>query len=71
MGKRPDLRNRLPVNDRCQQLTYHRPPTPAEVRLGYGAEHYRDFDVEDACWPGTRILKKWFVAKDDGLRYYR
>lgn len=67
---KPEMRNRLPVRDDVETLTYHRPPTAAELRFGYGATHYRDFDVVEACHPGTRIPKRWFVA-DDGLRYYR
>lgn len=64
------METRLPVRDEVTTVTYHRPPTPGEVRFGEGATHYRDFDVEECCHPGTRILKRWFVA-DDGLRYYR
>jgi hypothetical protein len=63
-------RYRLPVRDDVTTLTYHRPPTESELRFGYGATHYRDFTVEECCWPGTRFLKSWFKA-DDGLRYYR
>lgn len=51
-------------------VTYHRNPTPGEVRFGYGATHYRDFPKEE-CVKRDGTLKKWFVAKDDGLRYYR
>lgn len=64
------MKHRLPVRDEVTTVTYHRSPTPGEVRFGEGATHYRDFDVEECCHPGTRILKRWFVA-DDGLRYYR
>lgn len=60
----------LPVRDDVTEVTYHRPPTPAELRFGEGATHYRDFPVEVCCHPGTRYLKRWFKA-DDGLRYYR
>jgi hypothetical protein len=62
--------NGLPVRDDVTECTYHRPPTPAEIKFGYGATHYRDFPVEEVCHKGTRIKKKWFVAEDDGLRYY-
>lgn len=61
---------RLPVRDDVTKLEYHRKPTRGEVRFGHGATHYRTFTVEEACFPGTRIARKWFVA-DDGLRYYR
>lgn len=60
----------LPVRPDVKTVQYHRNPTPSEVRFGHGAIHYRDFPVEECVKPdGT--LKKWFVAKDDGLRYYR
>lgn len=71
MPKTPDLSNRLPVRDDVVYVTYHRPPTEGEIRFGHGATHYRDFVVSEASWPGTRILKKWFVDPCDGLRYYR
>lgn len=61
----------LPVRPDVKEVTYHREPTAAEVKFGHGATHYRDFPVEECCHKGTRFLKKWFVARDDGLRYYR
>jgi len=61
----------LPVREDVVTVTYHRPPTQSEVNFGYGAIHYREFSIEECCKPGTRFLKRWFVAKDDGLRYYR
>lgn len=67
---RDSLRNRLPVRDDVTEADYHRPPTKAEMNFGHGATHYRTFPLEECCYPGTRILKAWFVA-DDGLRYYR
>ena len=58
-------------------VEYHRGPTESEIRLGYGATHYRDFAIETArvrgkatTW-GAPILKRWLIAPDDGLRYYR
>ena len=64
------MKNRLPVRTDVTQITYHRPPTPSEMRFGHGATHYRTFDVSEVVFHGTRIAKKWFIA-DDGLRYYR
>ena len=61
---------RLPVRPDVETVTYRRPPTASELRLGYGATHYREFDLAECCFPGTRILKQWFKASD-GLRYYR
>jgi hypothetical protein len=63
--------DRLPVRDDVTQCTYHRPPTLREVAFGYGEHHYRDFEIDLCCHKGTRILKRWFVAADDGLKYYR
>jgi len=60
----------LPVRDDVTECQYHRPPTKSEIRFGHGATHYRTFSVEECCHKGTRIKKRWFVAKDDGLRYY-
>jgi hypothetical protein len=68
---RPNLEHRLPIRDDVTETEYHRPPTPSEVKWGAGATHYRTFPVEEVCFPGTRIAKRWFVASDDGLRYYR
>lgn len=65
-----DLRYRFPVRDDVTEAEYHRKPTPYEIKFGEGATHYATFHVEQCCFPGTRILKKWFVA-DDGLRYYK
>ena len=62
---------RLPVREDVTTVTYHRRPTAGEVQFGYGATHYRDFPVEEACHEGARILRRWFVSPDDGLRYYR
>lgn len=61
----------FPVRDDVTRVTYHRQPTAGEIRFGEGAIHYADFDVEECCHKGTRVLKKWFVSKVDGLRYYR
>jgi hypothetical protein len=65
------LESALPVRDDVTEVEYRRPPTPSEVRFGYGATHYRTFPVEECVHPGTRVLKAWFIAADDGLRYYR
>lgn len=73
MDKRTKKRieGRLPARPDVLEVEYHRPPTAFEVRQGYGATHYRTFPIENCCYQGTRILKRWFTAADDGLRYYR
>lgn len=63
--------NRLPVRDDVTEITYHRNPTQSEIRFGHGATHYADFTIEECCFEGTRIPKKWFVSQYDGMRYYR
>ena len=51
------------------EIKAHRNPTPSEIKWGYGAIHYRTFDLLEWLKPdGT--LKRWIKA-DDGLRYYR
>ena len=62
--------HKLPVRDDVTECQYHRNPTPSEIRFGHGATHYRTFTIEECCFEGTRIKKQWFVAQDDGLRYY-
>jgi|WetSurMetagenome_2_1015567.scaffolds.fasta_scaffold1109195_1 hypothetical protein len=61
--------NGLPIHDNVKTITYHRKPTVSEIKFGYGAMHYRDFDIEELVKPDGNI-KKWIKAKDDGLRYY-
>ncbi len=63
-------KSNIPVRDDVTECEYHRPPTKAEIRFGEGATHYRTFTIEECCHKGTRIKKAWFVADDDGLRYY-
>jgi hypothetical protein len=61
----------LPVRPEVETVTMHREPTPREVKWGAGATHYRTFPVAEVCHKGTRILKRWHKAADDGLRYFR
>ena len=54
---------------KLESITGHRNPTPYEIRYGYGATHYRDF--EPSVWLSPfGYIKNWILA-DDGLRYYR
>ena len=52
-------------------VTGHRQSTRAEINCGYGAIHYKDFDI--ALWLRKRGigLKKWIKCPYDGIRYYR
>lgn len=61
----------LPCRPEVTEAEYHRLPTKSEVTFGHDVIHYRTFPLEECCHPGTRILKRWFKAEDDGLRYYR
>ena len=63
-------KNTLPVRSDVTEAEYHRQPTAGEIRFGHGAIHYRTFPIEE-CTNADRTLKTWFIAKDDGLRYYR
>lgn len=63
-------KSKLPVREDVTEVEYHRVPTRSEFKDGYGAIHYRTFPIEQ-CTHKDRTLKVWFVADDDGLRYYR
>lgn len=55
-------------------VEYHREPTKAEIKFGYGAIHYKDFPIKQVIKTndfGLIRLKKWFVCPNDKLRYYR
>ena len=60
----------LKVRDDVKEVTYHRKPTPAEIKFGHGAIHYRDFPVSE-CVKKDGTLKKRLKAKNDGLIYSR
>lgn len=53
-----------------QKITCHRLPSISEIKFGEGATHYRDFTMGEIGITKQGNIKKWFVAKDDGLRYY-
>ena len=53
-----------------QPIAVHRKPTIGEQCFGHGATHYKQFNLS-AIINNMGNLKKWFVAPDDGLRYYR
>ena len=50
-------------------IEYHRRPTPNEIRLGYGATHYKTFPLEMALTRNGQIKKR--IKDDDGLLYFR
>ena len=49
---------------------YHRKPTPAEIKFGHGATHYKSFD-ESICLKPDGTLKKRLKCPIDGLIYTR
>ena len=51
-------------------LTYHRKPTPSEIKFGYGATHYKDFDIS-FCHKADGTIKKRLKCPIDGLIYTR
>ena len=50
-----------------QIFSYHRKPTPSEIKQGYGATHWMDFLAAD-CVDKAGKVKKW-VKGPDALRY--
>jgi len=50
-------------------IAYHRQPTAAEIKFGYGATHYKDFPLSQ-CTKKDGNYKKWLICPVDGLRYY-
>lgn len=53
-----------------KSFTYHRNPTPYEIKFGYGATHYKDFD-ESICFKADGTIKKRLKCPIDGLIYTR
>ena len=50
-------------------LEYFRKPTKEDIKFGYGALHYRDFEF-DKCFDENGNQKLKVKASDDGLIYY-
>lgn len=51
-----------------QTLKYWRKPTEYEIKIGYGATHYRDFEF-DFCFDEKGNERVSFVLREDGMRY--
>jgi hypothetical protein len=62
-----------PYQCEAGEIVYRRNPTPAEVRRGAGAQHYRTFVKADTpeIYHANGAIKSRFRAKDDGLFYSR
>jgi len=54
-----------------QTIEARRQPTASEIRFGYGATHYAEFNLNDFIDQKTGRLKKWIKSHTDNLRYYR
>lgn len=61
--------NGLPISKKVKTITYQRKPTKAEIKFGYGAIHYRDFDLKE-CFDENGNLRKHIIASNDGLMYH-
>jgi len=48
-----------------------RSPTKREISFGEGVKHYNYFTIREIGINKKGNLKKWFISKDDGLRYNR
>ena len=53
-----------------ETLSYHRKPTMAEIRFGYGATHYADIPLE-TCISDDGKIKAKLKSPVDGLWYSR
>lgn len=53
-----------------QTIEYWRKPTKAEIKFGYGATHYRNFDF-DMCFDENGYLQQRIKATNDRLKYHR
>lgn len=60
----------LPWNKVNKVIEYHRKPTAGEIKFGYGAIHYRDFEPKDFLKKDGKTIKQRIKA-DDGLIYTR
>ncbi len=61
--------NKKHFYSKIEFLEYYRKPIKTEVKFGYGALHYRDFEFEK-CFDENGILKLKIQASDDNLIYY-
>jgi hypothetical protein len=58
----------LEVSKKVTVITYVRKPTKTEIKLGYGAIHYRDFEIAE-CFDVHGNFKRQIIALNDGLKY--
>ena len=60
--------NGLEVSKEFNIITYCRKPTATEIKLGYGAIHYRDFEIAE-CFDENDNFKRQIIASNDALKY--
>jgi hypothetical protein len=58
----------LLINKGIKELTYHRKPTEWEIKLGYGALHFKEFEL-NKCINKYGYIKRSLKCKEDGLVY--
>ncbi len=56
------------ITNKPKTIKYWRNPTKEEIKFGYGALHYREFNFEN-CFDAYGNLKLKIKASDDGLIY--
>jgi hypothetical protein len=62
-------KNGLKVRRGTKTMNYWRNPTKGEIKFGYGAIHYRDFDIAE-CFNDDGSFRLALIAENDGLKYY-
>jgi hypothetical protein len=60
--------NDLELSKDVSIITYSREPTSTEIKLGYGAIHYRGFEIAE-CFDVKGNFKRQIIALNDGLKY--
>jgi hypothetical protein len=56
------------VQSEGKTITFQRKPSPWEVKFGYGAMHYREFEISELL-DKKGYIKRRIKAKNDGLVY--
>jgi hypothetical protein len=57
------------TNQENETFSYWRNPQKEEIKLGYGAIHFRDFEKEQ-CFNEDGSFKLALITNDDRLKYY-
>ncbi|MBX3163242.1 MAG: hypothetical protein KF900_02085 [Bacteroidetes bacterium] len=54
---------------RPKTIEYWRNPTKSEIKFGYGAIHYREFDF-DFCFDENGFRRDAFILREDRMKYH-